>query len=508
MEEYLDQWAQESHPVQPRRLVRLWDLLYAVKKRLVLIVICALIGLAVGIALSLIPFLRGEMPKQYAITSSIAVTSQDENGLFTTRSNSPNSTDIYLAENMVDAVIYVMKSDQTLNAAIHQPGLPDISAKDISRNLSMSQYNGTQIIEMTLYWHSANEGVEILEAINAVSPGILVRTLKIGNVSVINAPTARQLIGGGLNTAPWIYMVIMGVMLGVGFAVWELLLRPKVLNAEDMERCCQVEVLGEIPNNSGYFRKKQNPLLKTQEDEQTPELLDNYVSLAHILKARLSGNEHSCVYVTSAARNEGRTTVSAHLAVQLAEIGMKVLAVDFDSRNPRLGSLFLGEVDEAHSINALCRGNISAEEAIIHLTANLDLLPSVLEQMPLSLDAPLLDSISHLKQQYDIVLMDTAPVGLEADTMRLNRLADMALLVVRFDGVTLKSIQNALGRLDKSGMHILGSVVNCVQNSSSIPVCRSQRRASRAKTGREQNRSGQPKKTEPASSSSGSSGAP
>lgn len=106
------------------------------------------------------------------------------------------------------------------------------------------------------------------------------------------------------------------------------------------------------------------------------------------------------------------------------------------------------------------------------------------------------------------VLMDTAPVGLEADTMRLNRLADMALLVVRFDGVTLKSIQNALGRLNKSGVHILGCVVNCVKNSSSIPVCRSQRRASRAKTGREQNRSGQSKKTEPASSSSGSSGAP
>ena len=117
MEEYQNQ---EGYPYQSRRQLRVSDLLYAVKKRLVLIVICAMIGLIVGIALSVVSYLRGEMSKQYAITSAIAVTSQDKNGLFTAQSNNPNSTDIYLAENMVDSVIYVMKSDQTLNAAIER----------------------------------------------------------------------------------------------------------------------------------------------------------------------------------------------------------------------------------------------------------------------------------------------------------------------------------------------------------------------------------------------------
>lgn len=450
--------------VQPQRALRLMDLLYAVRKRLVLIAVCAMIGLIVGVALSIVSYMRGEMAKQYAITSAIAVTSQDKNGLFTAQSNNPNSNDIYLAENMVDSVIYVMKSDKTLNAAIDRLNLLGITTKDIYRNLTMTQYNETQIIEITLYWRSAQEGVEILKAINEVAASVLVDTLKIGSVSVINQPTARYLIGGSINAMLWVYMVVLGAMLGVGYAVLELLLRPTLLKPDDMERYYNVEVLGEIPSRSAYFRKKRNLILSSEDDDRMPEILDNYVSLAYILKSRMSRMEHPCVYITSAAKNEGKTTVAAYLAVQLAEIGMKVLVVDFDTRNPKLGGLFLNKVEYPHSINALYRGDTFTEEAITHLTANLDILPAVLERMPLPFDEPLLDMISNLKQDYDVVLMDTAPVGLVADTMSLNHLADLALLVVRFDGASLETIRDAIGRLDKTGMKIMGCVINGVKN--------------------------------------------
>lgn len=465
-EEYLRQTDHADGPdyMPPERELRLVDLVYAVRKRLTLIIICAMVGLAVGVILSVVSYMRGEMAKQYAVSSSIAVTSQDKNGLFTAQSSNPNSNDIYLAENMVDSVIYVIKSDQTLNAAIEKLGLLGVTAKDIYRNLVLTQYNETQIIEMTLYWRSAQEGVEILTAINDVAAGILVKTLKIGSVSVINNPTARYLIGGSINAMLWVYMVLLGALLGVGYAVLELLLRPTLLETDDMERYYNVEVLGEIPNRSGYFRKRRNLLLTSEDDDQVPEIMDNYVSLAHILKSRLRRMDHPCIYITSAAQNEGKTTAAAYLAVQMAEIGMKVLLVDFDTRNPRLGGLFLNKVEYPHSINALYRGDTVTEDAITHLTANLDILPAVLERIPLPFDDPLLEIISDLKQHYDVVLMDTAPVGLVADTMSLNQLADVALLVVRFDGTGLETIRDAIARLHKSGMNILGCIVNGVKN--------------------------------------------
>lgn len=448
--------------MQFRKQLRVSDILYAIRKHVRLIVLCTAAGLVLGIVLSVISYMRGEMSKQYAITTSIAVTSQNENGLFTAQSDNPNSTDIHLAEDMVDSVIYVLKSDQTLNAAVKRLDLLGVTTKDIANNLNLTQYNETQIIEMTLYWRSAQEGVEILNAINEVSPKILIETLKIGNVSVINVPTARYLIGGNINATMWGYMAVMGLCLGIGFAVLELLLRPTLLNTRDLEQTFNIEVLGEIPERKKYFRKKRNLLLASEDDEDNVDVLDNYVSLGHILKNYLQKMSHPCVYVTSAAQDEGKTTVTAHIAVQLAELGMKVLLIDFDTRNPKLGGLFLNKVEYNNSINALYRGETSREEAITSLTGNLDILPAVLERKPLPLDDALLTMVSGLQENYDVVLIDTAPVGQVADTMSLNQLADVALLVVRFDGATMERIRDALVRLDKSGMEIMGCVVNGV----------------------------------------------
>lgn len=448
---------------QSRKQLRISDILHAVGKYKIMIIVFTAIGLGFGIVLSVVSYMRGEMSKQYAIKTSIAVTSQNENGLFTTQSNDPNSTDIYLAENMVDSVIYVLKSDRTLQKAVDRLELVGISTKDIADNLVMTQYNETQIIEITLYWRSAQEGVEILTAINEVAPKILIDTLKLGNVSVINEPVAKYLIGGSINAVMWGYMMILGMMLGVGVAVLNLLLHPTLLDTRDMERNFSVEILGEIPERRSYFRKKRNLLLSNDDDEDNAEILDNYVSLGHILKNKFQKMEHPCVYITSAAQNEGKTTVTAHLAVNLADIGMKVLLVDFDVRNPRLGGLFLNKVEYKNSINALYRGETTKEEAITSLTGNLDILPAVLERKTVPFDDALLDMVSMLKTDYDVILMDTAPVGQVADTMSLNRLADVALLVVRFDGASMEIIRDCLARLDKSDMEILGCVVNGVK---------------------------------------------
>jgi capsular exopolysaccharide synthesis family protein len=230
-----------------------------------------------------------------------------------------------------------------------------------------------------------------------------------------------------------------------------------------MERAFGVEVLGEIPECRSYFRKKRNLLLESEEDEKNTEVVDNYIYLAHILKNRLSDWKNPIVYVTSSSQNEGKTTVIAHLAVHLAELGVKTLIIDFDTRNPKLGGLFLQKVEYQNSINALYHGDVEKEGAITSLTGHLDILPAVLERRPLPYDDSLLDLVRDLKQDYDVVLMDTAPVGQVADTMSLNRLADVALLVVRFDTSSMDSIRESLLRLDKSGMNIMGCVVNGVK---------------------------------------------
>ena len=172
--------------------------------------------------------------------------------------------------------------------------------------------------------------------------------------------------------------------------------------------------------------------------------------------------DHACIYVTSSAQNEGKTTVTAYLAAYLAELGVKVLLVDFDTKNPKIGGLFLDRVEYDHSINALYRGETTKEDAITSITPKLDILPAVLERKSLTFDRALLDMVNHIKGDYDVVLMDTSPVGQAADTMSLNELADLCLLVIRFDGPGMSVIKEAIGRLDKTGIRIMGCVINGV----------------------------------------------
>ena len=234
MEQDMVGTVQRSSHEDERKQLRIGDILFALRKRLILIVACTIVGLAIGIMLGLVSYLRGEMSKQYLITTSIAVTSQNANGLFTSSNQSPGSTDVHLAEDMVDAVMYVIRSDRTLNAAVEKMNLIGVSVKDIYSNLKVTQYNSTQIIELNLYWRSAQEGISILDAINSVLPNILISTLKIGNVSVINEPSSKYIIGGSLNASIWVYMAVLGALLGMGVAVLDLLLHPTLLNVRDV----------------------------------------------------------------------------------------------------------------------------------------------------------------------------------------------------------------------------------------------------------------------------------
>lgn len=448
--------------------LRLTDVLHALLKHCILIIVLTVLGLAVGIALSVASYMRGEMSREYAVTSSIAVTSQKQNGLFASESSSPNSTDIYLAENMVDSVIYVLKSDQTLDAAMRKINLIGISTKDIADNLSLAQYRDTQIIEMTLYWRNAEEGVQILSAINSVAPDVLIEVLKIGGVSVVNQPKSRYRIGGNMNVSLWVYMALIGLATGIGFSVLELLFQPTLIEPNDMTARFNLEVIGQVPKNRKYFGKKGS-ILAVDDDKSGLNVWENFASMAHILQNILGTGEHQCLYITSTAPNEGKTTAVAHLAVKLADLEKKVLLIDMDICNPGLGSLFLKKVDYEHSLNALFRGEATKEEAVTNLTAYLDLLPAILEPMGLPLDEAMLNLVSNVAKNYDYVLIDTAPVGRVADTLNLNRISKAALFVVQYDSTSMNEIQSALERMHKSGVRVVGTIVNGVTKMRDNP---------------------------------------
>ena len=106
----------------------------------------------IHISLSGISYVQGNYTN-YRINCSIAVTSQSETGNFTGNSSYFNPNDFYLAQDMVDAVGYVMKSERVLREAAESVRIVDPDPVAIARNLDIERYNETQIIEISLKWH-------------------------------------------------------------------------------------------------------------------------------------------------------------------------------------------------------------------------------------------------------------------------------------------------------------------------------------------------------------------
>lgn len=441
--------------------LRVGDMLYAALKRWKMIVAMSIIGCVCGFVLSGISYVQGSYTS-YEVSCSVALTSQSATGAFTGNSNYLNPNDFYLAQDLVDAAMYVMKSKRVLQGAIDRAGLVSVSVKEVSNNLTVERYNETQVLELTLSWNTADGGERLMRSILDTCKEVLPETLMVGSVSVIDEPAAQYQGGSGGFMAMGVLFGVLGFLAGVGVTVLELIMRPTLLTLRDVEDVLGLETLGVIPQDIDYFRHNSQLLLEGKEDDS--EVGRNFASTAYILSNRFGTKEkHHCFYVTSTEDGEGKSTVAAHLAMQLSDMEKRTLLLDLNTRNPVLGGLFLQTVDYSRTLNALYKGESTPEEAVISLTGHLDLLPTVLERNAIPLDGALFEFIEALAQPYEYVIIDAPSTGNSSDVLRLNQIASTVLFVVRYDMTPLPAVQDAIDKLDKSGVRILGCVVNASQ---------------------------------------------
>ena len=167
------------------------------------------------------------------------------------------------------------------------------------------------------------------------------------------------------------------------------------------------------------------------------------------------------ILVTSALPGEGKTTVAANLAGSLSRIeGLRVLLVDFDLRRPCLHTIF-GVETEMRSPSAL-DGKMPWQDAIYRTDPGLDILFGFqpLEEPDHLLQSSRLETLlEEFKAEYDLVILDSAPMLAVADTHSLVPLVDCGIFVLSADTTPISAAKEALTMLrDK----VAGCVVNRV----------------------------------------------
>ncbi len=265
----------------------------------------------------------------------------------------------------------------------------------------------------------------------------------IDNIHVAGVVSPRKMI---------IIPIFFFIGLLIPFILIQLksLLRYKISSKEDLEDLTLIPVLGEIPKLSGTenMRIKEN-------------CNDSFNEMVRLLRANLlfiiDSKDKKVINILSSMSGEGKTFVSINLAISLALLDKKVLLIDLDIRKPKLAKELGMEGKEG--ITLYLSGYLKKEEIIRQsdLHPNLSVVTAgAIPPNPNELLArPNLDElIKEFKNEYDFILIDTAPVGMVSDGFLLNRLSDVNLYVVRSDYTPKKYIEdlnrhNRENRLDK-----------------------------------------------------------
>lgn len=176
--------------------------------------------------------------------------------------------------------------------------------------------------------------------------------------------------------------------------------------------------------------------------------------------ASVAREKMKSIIVTSPEMSDGKSMVSANLATTWAQSGKKVLFIDVDLRRPTLHATF--DVENIHGLTTLLSGQTNLEN-IIKETAidNLSIITSgPIPPNPVELlgSKKMTDFLNVVEDMYDIVILDTPPVTLVADTQILATRADGVVIVVRYG----KTTKIALKRTVELIKHVEGSILGIV----------------------------------------------
>ena len=171
--------------------------------------------------------------------------------------------------------------------------------------------------------------------------------------------------------------------------------------------------------------------------------------------------------ITSCYPSEGKTTTSMNLAISMAKTGSKVLLVDADLHKPMILK-HLGGSNVA-GLSNLISGRATLEEVVNKTTVEgLFFIacgpkpPNPAEMVGSNRFKEFLNTVS---EQYDIVIVDTPPLGSVIDCALIAAITDGTLLVVASKAVEYKVVQRVKEQLVKANANIIGVVLNKVVKS-------------------------------------------
>ena len=268
-------------------------------------------------------------------------------------------------------------------------------------------------------------------------------------------------------------ILLLGLILGIAIPSLVLYLlqffRYRIEGHDDVEALTDIPIIADVAVANDAAKTRADIVVHENENNQMEEIFRSMrTNLQFMMKP-----EDKVIMFTSSTSGEGKTFNAANLAISFALLGKKVVLVGLDIRKPRLAELF--EIDNHHTgiTKLLVKddptwNDVQKEILPSEINKNLDLLMAgpIPPNPGEIVTRPSLEKVLNLlKENYDYILVDTAPLGLVTDTLQIGKLVDATVFMCRAD-YTPKAAFNAINMFKaEKKLKNMAIVINCIDMS-------------------------------------------
>lgn len=437
--------------------MELRDYLRILHKHWISIVAITLIGVLAAAGLSIL-----STPK-YDATTQIYVSVRGESGAVGELAQGSS-----LARQSVATYAGIVTTESVLGPVVDTLRLKETSTQ-LAAQVSASAPANQSLINITVTDSDPEQAATLANAIGQSLTSVIENQLEAGTgddtPSLVSLSTVQPALVPTVPSSPNLRLnlvlgALVGLALGVGFAVLRSTLDTRIHSADDIEQVTDAPLLGGITFDP---EAKSRPLV-VQADPHSPRaesfrtLRTNLQFLAVNNGAEKRGR---AFVVSSAGPSEGKSTTTANLAVALSETGSRVLLIDGDLRKPKIAN-YMG-IEGATGLTNVLINQAELSDVMqrwgrgqLYVLPAGKVPPNPSELLGSSQMQQLLDTLS---EHFDYILIDAPPLLLVTDAAVLSKYTDGALLTAASGSTRKPSLLGAVRSLAAGGGTLLGVIV-------------------------------------------------
>lgn len=346
----------------------------------------------------------------------------------------------------------------------------ELGINELSEQITADNVKDTNLFTIRVSSDNPTRAYEVLQSVIKNYPKVAETVVGTTHLNMIeesgipafpsNPVDYRRLIGSG---------AAIGAAIALFFIVVYAFARKTIHKPDDLIQITNVKLLGLLPH---LRERKKNIIGDVRKRAQTDRMALGYMDDMYKIRTRLNkiitNRDIKTLLITSAIPAEGKSTFAFNLATAMAELDRKVILVDCDFRRPSImkmlpysaGTVCLNDVlKEKEKLTDAIRYYDEYKIAVLACSKQLEESSEILGKRAIG------SILEQLKEEYDYIILDSAPSAVISDTIELAKYADGVIYVIRQDYSRVRQIQQGMEHIvESSRAEIIGCVLNNVRH--------------------------------------------